>query len=160
MRCRRGRPQIEKSVMHCKWVGMEQHCKMQREKGPEAANCPSQTKEEGTGSNATTESATVVRETVRIVLSFLTQWLKAESTARNKTHCHDLSEPITPNPQQKRWSPTTSCTLGTSPAQIQQRQCVRPSSSTTEHRSPPATPNCLGTFLQTCRCFPGFGIRE
>ena len=47
-----------KSVMHCKWMRTEQHCKMQQEKGPEAAKCKSQTKQEETGSKSTQESAT------------------------------------------------------------------------------------------------------
>ena len=33
-----------------------------------------------------------------------------------KSHCHVLTEPITLSPQPKRWSPTTSCTLGTWPS--------------------------------------------
>ena len=42
-----------KSVTHCKCMGREQHCKTQRERGPEEAKCPSLTKQEGAGGRGT-----------------------------------------------------------------------------------------------------------
>ena len=50
-------------------VDRSQHCKVQQEKGPKAAKCPSQTKQEGTGSRVDIgERRRVFRNNVRVAL--------------------------------------------------------------------------------------------
>ena len=73
---------------------------------------------------------------IALCLFFLMEWLKADCT--EKSHSHVLTEPLTlklsrnggHGPHRARWDIAT-CPWRS--AQIEQRQCERPNSSTTEH---------------------------
>ena len=98
---------------------MEQHCKTQRERGPEEAKCPSQTKQEGAGETPDkgARSSDMLSEAVRIseddldghLRSLLRKGIQASAATRLR---HHLQEPKAKRETQKgshNWPVSYTC---------------------------------------------------